>query len=90
MALFHTNLISIIFNPIKFKNTEITPKRIIANAIKSIREQLNEVERLVDKSRVFKEENNIKTSDFYKRSNNAIRKIGEQITRIANKMQQIK
>src|SRR3990167_1230874 len=80
----------IVRESIDFKNTEITPKRIIANAIKSIREQLNEVERLVDKSRVFKEENNIKTSDFYKRSNNAIRKIGEQITRIANKMQQIK
>jgi hypothetical protein len=75
---------------VDFKDDNFSPKQKMAQAIRTVRESLKEVEKIVDKSRVFKEENNIKSVDMYKRSHQALRKIGEQMNRIANKMQAIK
>lgn len=69
---------------------EISPKRHIANCVKEIRHQLVEVEKMIDQSKVFKETSGLKSSDFYKRTNNNLKRIGEQIYRIINKMQTIK
>lgn len=75
---------------VDFKNTKLSPKKKIAFAVKSMREQLKEIESILDKSVNFKEEVGLKTSDFYKRTHNHLRKIGEQVTRIMNKIQAIK
>lgn len=75
---------------INFKDEELSPKKKIAYAVKGMREQLQEIEKVLDKSVNFKEEAGLKTSDFYKRTHNHLRKIGEQVTRIMNKMQAIK
>jgi len=75
---------------VDFKDENFSPKQKMAQAIRTVRESLKEVEKIVDKSRVFKEENNIKSIDMYKRSHQALKKIGEQMNRIANKMQAIK
>ena len=79
-----------IHESVDFKDPEMSPKKKIAYAVRSMREQLNEIERVLDKSVNFKEEAGLKTSDFYVRTNKNLRKIGEQITRIMNKMQAIK
>jgi len=75
---------------VDFKDPEMSPKKKIAYAVKGMREQLMEIENVLDKSVNFKEEAGLKTSDFYKRTHKNLRKIGEQITRIMNKMQTIK
>jgi len=75
---------------VDFNNNELSPKKRIASAVKGMREQLQEIEKVLDKSVNFKEEVGLKTSDFYKRTHNHLRKIGEQVTRIMNKMQAIK
>ena len=75
---------------VDFKNPEMSPKKKIAYAVKSMREQLKEIENILDKSVNFKEEVGLKTSDFYKTTHSHLRKIGEQVTRIMNKMQAIK
>jgi len=80
----------IIEEQVDFKDENFSPKQKMAQAIRTVRESLKEVEKIVDKSRVFKEENNIKSVDMYKRSHAALKKIGEQMNRIANKMQAIK
>jgi len=69
---------------------EISPKKHIANCVKEIRYKLSEVEKMIDQSKVFKETVGLKSSDFYKRTNNNLKRIGEQIYRIINKMQTIK
>lgn len=75
---------------VDFKNPEMSPKKKIAYAVKGMREQLMQIENILDKSVNFKEETGLKTSDFYKRTHNHLKKIGEQVTRIMNKMQAIK
>jgi len=75
---------------VDFKDENFSPKQKMAQAIRTVRESLKEVEKMVDKSRVFKEENDIKSVDMYKRSHSALKKIGEQLNRISNKMQTIK
>src|SRR3990167_2145231 len=69
---------------------EPSPKRKIADAVKSMRNQLTEVEKLVDNAHMFKEETGTKSSEFYKRTHQHLRKIGEQLTRVMNKLQTIK
>lgn len=75
---------------IDFKDENFSPKQKMAQAIRSVRESLMGVEKLVDQSKIFKEQNNIKSNDMYKRSHAALRKINEQMIRIMNKMQGIK
>jgi len=79
-----------IHESVDFKDPEMSPKKKIAYAVRGMREQLMEIENVLDKSVNFKEEAGLKTSDFYKRTHKNLRKIGEQITRIMNKMQAIK
>jgi len=71
-------------------NPKDSPKKHIANYVRKIRHQLHEVEKIIDESKTFKENSGLKSSDFYKRTNTNLKKIGEQIYRIINKMQTIK
>lgn len=79
-----------IYESVDFKDPEMSPRKKIACAVKGMREQLMEIENILDKSVNFKEESGLKTSDFYKRTHNHLKKIGEQVTRIMNKIQTIK
>ncbi|GJQ43875.1 MAG: hypothetical protein JETCAE03_33730 [Ignavibacteriaceae bacterium] len=78
------------FESIDFKDENFTPRQKMAQAVRGMREQLKEVEKLVDKASIFKEENGMKSAEMYKRTHGALRKINEITIRIMNKLNKIK
>lgn len=75
---------------VDFKDENFSPRQKMAQAVRGMREQLKEVEKLVDKASIFKEENGMKSAEMYKRTHGALRKINEITIRIMNKLNKIK
>lgn len=70
--------------------TYSTPQQEMAANITQIRNQLIEVEKMINKSLKFKNETDLQSSSFYRRTHSSIKKIGEHAIRILNKLQNIK
>ena len=68
------------------KNEEGSPKAKMSKGVSSIKQQLGEVEKFVNWYSKIKNENGVKSGDYYKRTHKSLHKIKERLMNLSEKI----
>lgn len=66
------------------------PKKTLGSAIQEVRDNLIQIERVINRQIKLKNESGLQSGDYWKRTHKALSTIEERMTRISNKIKQIK
>jgi len=67
------------------KDESLTPRQKIGHSIRIVRRSLAEAERLIDMNLRLKQEENVESKNYWKRTHEALSKIEEKLVRLVNK-----
>jgi hypothetical protein len=73
-----------------YRNDEsLTPKQKIGYSMREVRDKLSELDKLVKMNVRFKNEVGVNSTDYWKNTHNAMKKISERLVKLANKVGQL-
>ena len=73
-----------------YRNDEsLTPKQKIGMSMREVRDKLNELDKLVKMNVRLKNEVGVNSTDYWKNTHNAMKKISERLVKLANKVGQL-
>ena len=74
----------------EYRNDDtLSPKQKIGYSMREVRDKLNELDKLVKMNVRLKNEVGVNSTDYWKNTNNAMKKISERLVKLANKVGQL-
>ena len=74
----------------EYRNDDsLTPKQKIGMSMREVRDKLNELDKLVKMNVRLKNEVGVNSTDYWKNTHNAMKKISERLVKLANKVGQL-
>ena len=74
----------------EYRNDDtLSPKQKIGYSMREVRDKLNELDKLVKMNVRLKNEVGVNSTDYWKNTHNAMKKISERLVKLANKVGQL-